>query len=74
MAAAVADVHDSSSSAAADTDDKEHTVLVADIPWSGSMTVLQRKHVRWKISVRGRFANKADKSEPTLDAAFHYYR
>ena len=73
LAASVADGPDGSSSAV-ETDDREHAVLVSDIPWGGFMTVLQRKHVRWKISVRGRFENKADKSEVKLDASFHYQR
>ena len=52
----------------------EQTVAVADIPWNGSLTIVQRKHVRWEISVRGGFRNKEDKSEVEMDASFHYLR
>ena len=71
---AAADGPDSRSRSAAETDERERAVNVADVPWGGFMTVLQRKHVRWKISVRGRFVKKEDKSEPKLDATFHYQR
>ena len=73
LAASVGAGNDSSGSAE-ETDDREHTVNVADIPWGGFMRVQQRKRVEWKISLRGRFVNKEDNSEPNLDAAFHYQR
>ena len=74
LAASVSDGPESSKSAM-ETDDKEFTVLLSDVPWGGSMSVLQRKHVEWKIFVRGRFVSKADKSEePKMDASFHYQR
>ena len=74
LAASVPDGPDSSKSAV-ETDEREHTVLLSDLPWGGSMLVQQRKHVEWKIFVRGRFVSKADKSErPSLDASFHYQR
>ena len=74
LAASVPDGPDSSKSAV-ETDDKEHTVLLCDIPWGGSMSVLQRKYVKWRISLRGKFVSKTDKTEePRMDASFHYQR